>query len=194
MRSLNNVNALQQLPVDYIGFIFYKKSKRNIQKKVATNKNKQRVGVFVNETIEIIKEKILEFQLDAIQLHGEETPDFCKAVQALYVEVIKVFSVDSDFNFEDTKPYEPFCDYFLFDTKGKERGGNGITFDWEILEKYNGLRPFFLSGGIGPESVEVIQQLKHEKLFALDLNSKFEDEPALKNIEKLKRFINDLQH
>jgi len=152
MRNSNNAQALTQLPIDYIGFIFFEKSKRNITEKVATeNKNIQRTGVFVNEKFEVIKERILDHQLDAIQLHGDETPDFCKSIQALYVDVIKVFSVDENFDFEITKPYENFCNYFLFDTKGKERGGNGVTFDWSILA-------------------------------------------ALKNIEKLKRFIDDLQH
>ncbi len=195
MRTPSNVLEVAQLPVDYMGFIFYEKSKRCITKNVSTqNKNIQRVGVFVNETLEVIKDKILDHQLDLVQLHGDESPDFCKEINTLYVDVIKVFSVDDAFDFKKTKPYEPYCDYFLFDTKGKDRGGNGVTFNWSILEKYQGLRPFFLSGGIAPESIDELQNLKHEKLYALDLNSKFEDQPALKNIEKLKKFIDDLQH
>ena len=193
MRSPSNVKALEELSIDYMGFIFYEKSKRNLTNYVETkNKNLQRVGVFVNETFEIIRDKILDFKLDAIQLHGDENPDFCKAIQTLYVDVIKVFSVDKDFDFELTKPYTSSCDYFLFDTKGKERGGNGVVFDWKILEKYTGLKPFFLSGGIGPDSIQAIKNLNHDNLYALDLNSKFEDQPALKNIEKLKTFIDDL--
>ncbi len=195
MKTPSNINEVANLPIDYMGFIFYEKSKRNITEIVQTQNHKiQRVGVFVNEKIEVIKEKIIHHQLDVVQLHGDETPEFCKEVKALYVEVIKVFSVDDEFDFKITTKYTRNCDFFLFDTKGKERGGNGITFNWEILQKYDGLRPFILSGGIGPQSIESIKILNHDKLFALDLNSKFEDQPALKNIEKLKTFINDLRH
>ena len=134
MKTPSNVKEVGQLPVDYLGFIFYEKSKRYITEKVATSDtNALRTGVFVNEKFQVIKEKILEHQLDAIQLHGDETPQFCKEIQALYVDVIKVFSVDTDFDFEITKPYEPFCEYFLFDTKGKAVSYTHLTLPTILL-------------------------------------------------------------
>jgi phosphoribosylanthranilate isomerase len=120
-------------------------------------------------------------------LHGNESPEFCNQLKAVPVKIIKVFSIDATFNFDSLKPYESVCDYYLFDTKGKLPGGNGVAFNWEILKKYPSEKPFFLSGGIGIESLENLKKLKLP-IHAIDVNSKFENQPGYKNIQNLKAF------
>jgi len=207
MKYLENIQSVAELQPDYLGFIFYEKSKRNfdgIIPELPTSIKK--VGVFVNAPIDAIVAKIITYKLQAVQLHGDESMQFCEELrQAELVsvfhdeklkqvrnklEVIKVFGIKEMFDFERTKEFEEVCDYFLFDTKGKERGGTGITFDWGILKNYNATIPFFLSGGIGLEQVAEIKKLMKTDLpiYALDVNSKFELEPGLKNLEKLKEF------
>ena len=207
MKYLENIQSVAELQPDYLGFIFYEKSKRNfdgIIPELPTSIKK--VGVFVNAPIDEIVAKIITYKLQAVQLHGDESMQFCEELrQAELVsvfhdeklkqvrnklEVIKVFGIKETFDFERTKEFEEVCDYFLFDTKGKERGGTGITFDWGILKNYNATIPFFLSGGIGLEQVAEIKKLMKTDLpiYALDVNSKFELEPGLKNLEKLKEF------
>jgi len=131
-------------------------------------------------------------QLQAVQLHGKETPEYCKQLNKLNVEIIKVFSIKDQFNFEVLKPFETVCNYFLFDTKGKLPGGNGYTFDWAVLNNYPSTKPFFLSGGIGLNQLEAIKAFAKSKAskhcFALDVNSAFEIEPGLKNKAQLKEF------
>ncbi len=199
MKHPENILEVSKLLPDYMGFIFWKKSMRYFDGTIPKiPKSIKKVGVFVNEDFEYILEKIQKYDLQAIQLHGNESPEFCKklnlktknSIQAP-IEIIKVFSVSHDFDFEILKKYESTCDYYLFDTKGKLPGGNGATFNWHLLEKYNSKKPFFLSGGIG---LEEIKQLKNFDLsiFAIDVNSKFEIEPGLKKIELLKSIINNL--
>ena len=149
MRDPNNLQDLLKLPIDYVGLIFYEKSKRFVDEDFPelNFRGKEKVGVFVNESIEYILEKSQQYDLATIQLHGEESPEFCEFLKRKNFLVIKAFPVNSDFDFSRTKRYEPFCDYFLFDTKGKLPGGNGFAFDWKILEKYQSKIPFFLSGG-----------------------------------------------
>ena len=130
--------------------------------------------------------------MNVIQLHGNENPEFCRNLKMENIEIIKVFSVNDDFNFSSLEPFENVCDYFLFDTKGKLPGGNGITFNWQILEKYKSQKPFFLSGGIGIEEIENIKKL-NLPIYAIDVNSKFEIEPGLKNIEHLKQLVGSFQ-
>lgn len=205
MREPENVQALLDLPIDYMGFIFYKKSSRDASKGplsgwIQENKEKfneiSRVGVFVNSEIDFVLNKVHDFQLDFVQLHGEESAEYCREIQSFWdassvrrAELIKVFSVDEDFNFEFTEPYESFCSYFLFDTKGPKKGGNGVTFDWDLLQQYEGDTPFFLSGGISEESIEAIEGLQLTQLYGIDINSKFEIQPGLKDIEKIKPFV-----
>jgi len=194
MRNKENIAALAELGVNYIGFIFYDKSSRNamgLDVNVDTN-GLMRIGVFVNEAVDFVQQKIKTYKLNAIQLHGDESPRYCKALEQEEVSIIKVFSIGDSFDFEITKAYEPFCDYFLFDTKGKERGGNGVVFNWYLLASYKGSLPFFLSGGIGPKSADALNAFHHEKLFGLDLNSKFEIEPAVKHVQKIENFLNVL--
>lgn len=202
MRNPQNIQALLDVGLEYMGFIFYEPSKRNVEDDVLNGiaevlENQldvKRVGVFVNASLAEISRKKEQFGLDVVQLHGQEHPEFCQQVKDLDVEVIKAFSVDGQFDFGSTLPYDSVCDYFLFDTKGKLPGGNGALFDWSILEHYEGGLPFFLSGGISPDSVASIQSFHHSKLYALDINSGFELKPAEKNIDAIRQFKNELSN
>ena len=183
MKYSENILEVSQLLPDYLGFIFYEKSSRFFDGEIPEiSKSIKKVGVFVNATLEEIKSKIKKYDLDLIQLHGNETPEFCSNLMQEGIKVIKVFSVDDDFDFQILETYENVCDYFLFDTKGKLHGGNGFTFNWQILEKYKSKKPLFLSGGIGIEEIAKIKTL-NLPIFAIDVNSKFEMEPGLKNVQ-----------
>ncbi len=190
-----NISELAELRPDYMGFIFYSKSKRNVIDKLDQADldnlppSVKKVGVFVNATFEEIKEQIKKYTLDLVQLHGKETPELCAKIQQLGIKVIKAFSVDETFNFGVTLPYKTVCDYFLFDTKGKEAGGNGFTFDWSILANYDNEIPFFLSGGLDETNTAEVKKLTHLNIHAVDVNSKFEIQPALKDIELLKKSV-----
>ena len=128
-----------------------------------------------------------------VQLHGKENPKTCGIIKSQGLKIIKAFNLNEKFKFSDTKAWEKVADCFLFDTKTNQPGGSGEKFDWKILEKYNGHKPFFLSGGIGPDDAKAIKAINHPKFTGVDLNSGFEDEPGLKNIEKLKQFIDELK-
>ena len=199
MKYPENILEVGALLPDYMGFIFWEKSARHFNGIIPElPKSIQKVGVFVNATLEEILEKIEKNDLQAVQLHGEESVDFCETLKKKIpkeMEVIKVFSILDTFDFAALKPYEPVCDYFLFDTKGKLPGGNGSTFDWKVLEKYPSSKPFFLSGGIGIEEMEAVNEILKTNLpvYAIDVNSKFEIEPGLKNIELLYSFKNNLK-
>jgi phosphoribosylanthranilate isomerase len=244
MRETGNINQLIQLPIDYIGFIFYEKSARYVQsipdlttlKKLS---NLKKVGVFVNAEIDFVLKKIKEFDLDVVQLHGKETPQYIKdlrlkhlqleieelkiyksllAIQAsrlkqdaklnkigldldaieynldnmrskIQIEIWKVFSVDETFDFKETEAFNGFADKFLFDTKTPLHGGSGQKFDWEILRNYHGQMPFFLSGGISIADTEGVKNIQHPQFWGLDLNSKFEISPALKDVRMLHKFL-----
>jgi phosphoribosylanthranilate isomerase len=192
MKYPDNILEVGSLLPDYMGFIFWQKSARYFDGDMPDlPKSIKKVGVFVNESISIIETKIAKYNLQAIQLHGQESVEFCSELKAKSdpaIEIIKVFSADENFDFSVLKPYESVCDYFLFDTKGKLPGGNGITFDWKILEKYPSTKPFFLSGGIGIEEIKNIKEISKTNLplYAIDINSKFEIEPGLKDIKRLK--------
>jgi phosphoribosylanthranilate isomerase len=192
MKYPDNMLEVGSLLPDYMGFIFWPKSARYFDGDMPDlPKSIKKVGVFVNEIIPVILEKIAKYNLQAIQLHGQESVEFCselKAKSGTEIEIIKVFSADENFDFSVLKPYESVCDYFLFDTKGKLPGGNGITFDWRILENYPSSKPFFLSGGIGIEEIKNIKEISKTNLplYAIDINSKFEIEAGLKDIKRLK--------
>ncbi|WP_310556544.1 phosphoribosylanthranilate isomerase [Flavobacterium sp.] len=192
MKYPENILEVSQLLPDYLGFIFYEKSSRYFDGEIPEIPNSiKKVGVFVNATLKEIISKIKKYNLDIIQLHGNETPEYCENLKNDNLEIIKVFSVDDDFNFEELSKYENVCDYFLFDTKGKLHGGNGVTFNWQILEKYKSKKPLILSGGIGIEEIEKIKKL-NLPIYAIDINSKFEIEPGLKNTQLLQQFITQL--
>ena len=203
MRDFRNIEAVAKLPIDMIGFIFYEKSSRNVEAEAADFKkhpnleqiNLLKVGVFVNAEISFLLEKVGAYYLNYVQLHGDESPDYCQNLKNVWptIKIIKAFSVGNDFDFEKTKAYEPFCDLFLFDTKGEKRGGSGVKFNWEILDEYQGMRPFLLSGGIGVDDWEAIKKIDQKMLWGVDLNSGFEDAPAVKNVNNLKYFLNKLK-
>ncbi|MEN8123914.1 MAG: phosphoribosylanthranilate isomerase [Bacteroidota bacterium] len=202
MKYPENIKSVAVLQPDYLGFIFYERSKRNFEGEIPHISDKiKKTGVFVDTSIEIIIKKVNKYRLKAIQLHGEESVEFCRKLREelkdVTIEIIKVFSIGDTFDFSVLKIYEDVCDYFLFDTKGKEKGGNGITFNWELLKNYPNQKPYFLSGGIGLEEVKDIKEFfkteASKYCYALDINSKFEDEPGLKNIKDLKLFIKDLK-
>ncbi|CAN5385795.1 phosphoribosylanthranilate isomerase [soil metagenome] len=194
MRDKENIESLSSLKPDYLGLIFYPGSKRyvgeNYDAENILNLPSQikKVGVFVNSSQEEILKKAGKYQLDFLQLHGDESAEFCKKLNQLGFKIIKAFSLSEEFDFEILKQYEPFVSYFLFDTKGENYGGNGVAFNWEILKKYQEKTPFFLSGGIDLHHVEEIKNLNLKRLHAIDLNSRFEIQPAFKDIEKLNLF------
>lgn len=191
MKFSDNIQEVAALQPDFLGFIFYKKSLRYFDGSIPNiSKSIQKVGIFVDENPENVLEIAKKHHLNYLQLHGTETPEYCKKLQENY-KIIKAFAIDSTFNFNILKEYETICDYFLFDTKGTNHGGNGKLFDWSILEKYTSQKPYFLSGGISINEVEAIQNLK-KKPFAIDINSKFEIEPALKNKDSISKFIKKL--
>lgn len=199
-----NPEAVAKLQPDYLGFIFWEPSSRFFDKEIpslALGINK--VGVFVDAPIKYILESITKYDLDGVQLHGNESPAYCKALREVkqgsndkfeqtHFDIIKVFSIKDEFDFSVLQPFEKICDYFLFDTKGKLPGGNGYTFNWEVLKNYPSTKPYFLSGGIGLDNSKQIEEFlkKPESKYchAIDVNSRFEDEPGLKNIEDLKKF------
>ena len=193
MKYVENIQEVAELQPDYLGFIFYEKSKRNFEGIIPDlPKSIKKTGVFVNEYIEILVSLAEEYKLQAVQLHGDETVEYIKELKEYLpkIEIFKVFGVIDDFNFDLLKPYEEVVDFFLFDTKGKERGGNGITFNWKILEKYTLTKPFFLSGGIGAEQRNDLKEIFKTDLpiYGVDVNSKFETKPGIKSVEKLKEF------
>ena len=190
MRDKENISGLLALKPAYIGFIFYDKSKRYVADfpQIEIPSSVKKVGVFVNETIEEIVEKANLHTLDFVQLHGNETPEYCSALSAKNIKIIKAFSVDENFDFSATKPFEKYVSLFLFDTKGNNYGGNGIKFNWELLQNYTGKIPFLLSGGISKNDSEEIKKFKHPAFLGIDINSGFELEPGLKNIKEIKEF------
>lgn len=197
MKYSENIQDTAQLQPDYLGFIFFDKSPRffNGDMDILPQKTKK-VGVFVDAYLDEVLDKIRRYNLQVVQLHGNEKPIFCKALKQTGIKVIKVFSVDNEFDFEILNQYENVCDYFLFDTKGKHHGGNGIVFNWEVLEKYPSQKPYFLSGGIGIEEIPQLEEFLNTKVgklcHAIDVNSKFEKQPGLKNTQLLKKFKNEL--
>lgn len=205
MRGSENISGLLALKPDFIGFIFYDKSKRFVADfpQIEIPSTIKKVGVFVNETIEEIVERANQHKLDFVQLHGNETPEFCdechlersrKASSKMTdFGIIKAFSVDENFDFSATKPFEKCVALFLFDTKGKNYGGNGLKFNWDLLQNYKGKTPFLLSGGITKNDAAEIKKFKHPAFLGIDINSGFELEPGLKNISEIEEFKNILR-
>ncbi len=187
MKYSQNITEIENLFPDLMGFIFYEKSKRFFNlPEINLNNKVKRVGVFVNENIQEIKNKIKKYKLDYVQLHGEENVNFCNSLQP-FVKIIKVFKIDYNFNFKKTEEFEEVCDYFLFDTKSQLHGGSGKKFDWNLLKNYNCKKDFFLSGGIDISDIEEIKKIVNSYPIAgIDINSKFE----LDNLEKDKEKIN----
>ncbi len=190
-----NTSEVAALKPDYLGFIFWEPSKRYFNGDLPSIPHGiKKVGVFVDATVEDIIDKVEKYQLLLVQLHGNESPNFCEMLRKKIpqIEIIKVFSLKDEFDFTALKAFEEVCDYYLFDTKGKLPGGNGYVFNWKVLSKYPSTKPFFLSGGIGLNETEAIEEFmsrpEAQYCYAIDVNSKFEIEPGLKDIEKLEKF------
>lgn len=196
------VNAFDELGVSLAGFNFYPSSPRYIRQKISPDKMKQlkgkyaRVGIFVNARFDELVRTVEEYRLDMVQLSGDETPQYCEKI-ADFISVIKVFRLTGKENLEPmTIPYKNVCDFYMFDTAGTGFGSTGKKFDWDILQKYPPSKPYILSGGIDPADVEKLKKFRKgpaaAKLFALDLNSRFEMSAGVKDMKKLKTFIEEL--
>ena len=199
MRDLDNIQDLEvNIQPDWMGLIFYEKSPRYISKEIASELQDvtlPKVGVFVNESVDFVLKKTDEFNLAAVQLHGSESPAFVRELKLKSNKKLwKVVSVGDSIDWESLRDYVGLVECFLFDTATKNHGGSGKKFNWEILKSYPFEVPFILSGGLDEDSVEELIRLEKEmpQLKGIDLNSKFEDAPGLKNIEKLKSFKNRL--
>jgi phosphoribosylanthranilate isomerase len=191
LRDPENIKAVAALNPDYMGFIFYGNSPRfvhdiPVEALSAIPPTINKTAVFVNESAENINKLIDNYDFDFIQLHGDETPAFCKALRDTAI-VIKAFGVNNQFDFSKLAKYKNKVDLFLFDTKTDAHGGSGKAFDWSILDKYEMETPFFLSGGLSLDNLEDVKGITHPQFYGVDLNSKFETEPGVKSIEKLEK-------
>lgn len=191
LKYRDNIKAVTDLEPDYVGFIHYARSPRHINELTADalaglSVSIIKTAVFVDETKERINKLINNFGFNAIQLHGNESPEFAQAFKNK-VQVIKAFGLHEDFDFDELRAYEGKVDYFLFDTKTDIHGGSGKIFNWDILDKYKLNTPFFLSGGLSLDNLEQVIKITHPQFYGVDLNSKFETGPGMKDIEKLKQ-------
>ncbi len=228
MRDAQNIREVSQLGVDMIGMIFYPKSPRYVEmqsshagiipdyakenigasdssgsssESVSTSsKSPARVGVFVDDMVQNIVTRVVNYHLDYVQLHGNEPREMCENLRLTLdpdirpgIKIIKAISVSDASDIQKYKEYVGAVDLFLFDTKCKTVGGSGQQFDWQVLEQYDGEVPFLLSGGIGPEDASRLHAFHHPKCIGIDLNSRFEIEPGVKDVEKLKGFLNAMQ-
>ena len=196
MKLTSNIIEVSKINPDYMGFIFWEKSKRFFSGNIPNiSENIKKTGVFVDSPINLILNKIKKHNLNAIQLHGDESIDFCKKIKLLTdIEIIKVFKVNANFHFNKILSFDKVCDYYLFDTKGKLTVGNGFHFDWEILKKYPYKKKFFLSGGIGLLDINNLKKILKLNLpiHAIDVNSKFEFRNGIKNVNDLSNFKKQL--
>jgi len=199
MRDGDNIRALEKTAIDWMGFIFYPPSPRYVSDEANRTEaiqscTKVKVGVFVNEEQEEIVRKIAKYRLDYVQLHGDESPENCRQLQEAGCAIIKAFPISSESDFRSTSVYESYVDYFLFDTKDIGYGGTGRRFDWSVLKDYQGNIPFLLSGGIGAEHLTELSAFRHPLFVGIDLNSRFECAPSLKDVGKIEQFVNQLRH
>ena len=202
LKEPENIKEVLKVNPDYIGFIFFSPSPRNalgLSYKVTNTlpKDVKKVGVFVDTNKDVIEEYAGIHHLQAVQLHGEHSPELCRRLRNTGLEVIKAVSIpeNADENFfKSLEDYKDYVDLFLFDSAGKYAGGNGIKFNWDILKHYHLDIPYILSGGIGPDDVNLLKKGLPSKCIGIDLNSKFEKEPGVKDIEKLKNFIMELRN
>lgn len=217
MRDAQNIREVSQLGVDMIGMIFYPKSPRYVEMQSShagiipdyakedigvsvSSKTSARVGVFVDDMVQNIVTRVVNYHLDYVQLHGNEPREMCENLRSTLdpdirpgIKIIKAISVSDASDIQKYKEYVGAVDLFLFDTKCKMVGGSGQQFDWQVLDKYDGEIPFLLSGGIGPEDASRLHAFHHPKCIGIDLNSRFEIEPGVKDVEKLKGFLNEIQ-
>ena len=195
MREAQNISTVEALGIDWMGLIFYPPSSRYVTEVPGYLPRCKRVGVFVDADLDFIARRVTQFGLNLVQLHGNESPDFCKQIRTQFpgLGIIKVFSIRTIEELQRTAQYEGLADYFLFDTFCKEKGGSGRMFDHSILNSYKGNTPFLLSGGLSLENMADIQDFSHPCLHGYDLNSRFEISPALKDADKLREFINQIR-
>ena len=216
MRDAQNIREVSQLGVDMIGMIFYPKSPRYVEMQsshagiipdyvkedinIKSAKSPARVGVFVDDMVQNIVTRVVNYHLDYVQLHGNEPREMCENLRLTLdpdirpgIKIIKAISVSDASDIQKYKEYVGAVDLFLFDTKCKTVGGSGQQFDWQVLEQYDGEVPFLLSGGIGPENASRLHAFHHPKCIGIDLNSRFEIKPGVKDVEKLKGFLNEIQ-
>lgn len=198
MRDPENIKALDQAGIaDWMGFIFYPPSPRHVSALPSyMPRHSKRVGVFVNQDRATILQRQKEYNLDILQLHGNETPDQLRALRNAappHVQLIKTIPVSTPADTARALNYQDSADYLLFETKTPNYGGSGTHFDWDILSEYHGTLPFLLTGGIGPGDAEAILSFRHPRLAGIDLNSKFELSPALKDIKALQTFITTIK-
>ncbi len=219
MREAENISAVSNLDIDWMGFIFYPKSQRyvsqissnagiipdysSLNENVDTRKTEggvSRVGVFVDDMPQNIVTRVFNYHLDIVQLHGNESPVMIDNLRRTIdpdirkgIKIMKAISVKYEEDIKRCNDYEGHVDYFLFDTKTPLKGGSGEKFDWSVLQAYDGPTPFLLSGGIGPDDVERVRDFNHPRCIGIDLNSKFEKEPALKDVESLRNFISKVR-
>lgn len=200
MRDPLNVVEISDIKPDFMGFIFYKGSPRFIgsdpDQSLFNNVPPGiiKTGVFVDEKRDEILRLSVRSGLGMIQLHGNESPDYCSYLRSSGLKIIKVISIAKSFDFEFVKSFSEVCDYFLFDTRTEKAGGSGVKFDWNKLKAYNLDIPFFLSGGIGPEDTGLIKTFENRGFFAVDVNSRFETTPGIKNVTLVKKFIEVLKN
>jgi phosphoribosylanthranilate isomerase len=191
LKYADNINAVAKLGPDYMGFIFYDKTPRFVETLAvdavrSLPENTIKTAVFVNETLADVNAIVDKYDFDAVQLHGSENAEFCAALKGK-VTVIKAFGLNKKFDFETLDHYKDNVDYFLFDAKTPIHGGSGTSFDWNLLNKYKLNVPFFLSGGISPDNLEEIKKITHPMFYGVDLNSRFETGPGVKDINKLEK-------
>ena len=186
----DNIEDVVTLHPDYVGFIFYEHSPRYIGDDFSIPEigypKIKKIGVFVNESMDFVFNTCIKYKLNYAQLHGNESPEYCEALHKKEIKIIKVFQVGEDFDFELLKSYESTIEFFLFDTKTKHYGGSGRTFDWSILKRYSLGKKYFLSGGLSLDNIDDLENLDLSAIEAIDVNSKFELSPGLKNLESLK--------
>jgi phosphoribosylanthranilate isomerase len=199
MTSFEQLQQLEDLGIDFAGLIFYEKSARFAGEKLACFKSQisnlklKKVGVFVNANLSAIKKAVEDFGLNYVQLHGDESSEFCKEAQQ-FIPVIKVIRIGTDTNLdEQLQQFENACTYFLFDTDSKQYGGTGKQFNWEVLQSAAINKLFFLSGGIGLENIEQLKSFQHSNFFAADVNSRFETKPGTKDMPKVKQFLSKMK-
>lgn len=193
-----DIRGIVELNPDFLGFIFFSGSPRNILNRVdifpfsLIPERISKVAVFVNAKTSTIEKITQRYSFGYVQLHGNEKPEQCKEIKC-FAKVIKAFRISNTLP-HDLKRYEDSCDYFLFDSYGNNFGGNGVSFNHDMLLRYDLAVPFFLSGGIGLDNYKCLSYFKHSRLFAIDVNSKFEIEPGLKDVNKLNQFLNKMRY
>lgn len=218
MRDTDNINDVSALDINWMGFIFYPKSLRYVrqissnagiipdysslkEKATADDAGRiRRVGVFVDDMPQNIVTRVFNYHLDIVQLHGSESPVMIDNLRRTLdpdirkgIKIMKAISVKSDDDILKCKDYEGHVDYFLFDTKTPLKGGSGEQFDWSVLQSYDGATPFLLSGGIGPDDARRVRAFSHPRCIGIDVNSKFEKEPAFKDVDMLRKFISEVR-